>query len=671
MKVSEEIRLLREKIQYYSDLYYKEDTSEISDTEFDKLMQKLIQLETENPEFDDPSSPSQRVGGEALSKFMPFKHKKQLLSLSNAFSYEELMEFENRIRNQGIEPEYVVEYKIDGLSVSMEYKDGLFVGGGTRGNGIIGEDVTENLKTIKDIPIKIPYSGDLVVRGEVYISKKQFEKINQLQEKNGLNLFANPRNAAAGSLRQLDSKITAKRRLSIFVFNAENEIEEYGKHTEILDYLEEQGFKVSPERKKVSTMLEVWHEIENIGKLKNSLPFEIDGAVIKINDIKQREKLGYTSKTPKWAIAYKFPAEKKETKIERIEVQVGRTGALTPTAIFTPVNISGSTVSRATLHNQDYINEKDIRIGDTVIIQKAGEIIPEVLEVVKEKRNGSEVEFKIPQICPECGTPVVREKNESATKCINISCPARVKRAIIHFVSKGAMDIDKMGISIVNRLYDGGLISNVADIYKLTEDKLSKLDGLAEKSAKNLMTSIETSKNNEFYRLIFGLGIDFIGEKASKTLAKNFRDIDELIGADYEKLLEIPDFGAAMANSVVSFFQNPDNRQIIDELRISKVNMASAENTETGMNIFDGLKFVLTGSLDTLTRKEAGDIIEARNGSVSGSVSKNTNVVIAGAESGSKLKKAQELGVRIVDEKRFLELTDCKTAEDVLELLKV
>jgi len=392
--------------------------------------------------------------------------------------------------------------------------------------------------------------------------------------------------------------------------------------------------------------------------------------VIKINDIALRDKLGYTSKTPKWAIAYKFPAEKKETKIESIEIQVGRTGALTPTAIFTPVNISGSIVSRATLHNQDYINEKDIRIGDTVIIQKAGEIIPEVLEVVKEKRNGSELEFKLPQICPECGNPAVREKNESAIKCVNISCPARVKRSIIHFVSKGAMDIDKMGISIVNRLYDNDLISNVADIYKLTAEKLLEIDGFAEKSAKNLIESINKSKQNELYRLIFGLGIDFIGEKASKTLAKQFKDMDQIVSADYESLVGIADFGDVMANSIVSFFENNNNLEIINELRASDVNMKSNQNDEME-GVFEGLKFVLTGSMDSLTRKEAGDIIEERKGSVSGSVSKNTSVVVAGEESGSKLKKAQELGVRVIDEKLFLELIESKTVEDVMALLKL
>lgn len=671
MELSQEIKLLREKIEHHSKLYYNEDTIEISDMEFDKLMQRLIKLEADNPQYKDPSSPTQRVGGEALSKFKQYQHKKQLLSLSNAFSREELMEFENRIKNQGIEPEYVVEYKIDGLSVSLEYQNGLFVRGGTRGNGLIGEDVSENLKTIKDIPLTIPYKENLIVRGEVYISKKQFEKINQTQEKNGLNLFANPRNAAAGSLRQLDSKITAKRRLSIFVFNVENEIEEYRYHTEILDYLEEQGFKVSPERKKVSTMQEAWAEIENIGKIKNELSFEIDGAVIKINDVSHRDRLGYTAKTPKWAIAYKFPAEKKETKIERIEIQVGRTGALTPTAIFTPVNISGSTVSRATLHNQDYINEKDIRVGDTVIIQKAGEIIPEVLEVVKDKRTGREIEFKIPQTCPECGNLVVREKNESAIKCVNISCPARVKRSIIHFVSKGAMDIDKMGISIVNKLYDSGLISNVADIYTLTVDKLLQLDGFAQKSANNLIESIDKSKENELYRLIFGLGIDFIGEKAAKTLSRHFNSIDEIILAGYETLIKIPDFGDIMANSIVDFFKNPNNIEIIDELRKLGVNVTSMQKDAIELVTFRGLKFVLTGSLGNITRTAASEMIEARQGTVSGSVSKNTNIVIAGEESGSKLKKAQELGIKIIDERQFLQLIDCKTAEDVRALLNI
>ena len=669
MKPEEEIKKLREKINYYSDLYYKEDVSEISDPEFDRLMLRLIELEKENPELSDPSSPTQRVGGEALSQFVPYQHARQMLSLSNAFSKEEILEFDSRIRNQGINPQYVVEYKIDGLSVSLEYSGGVFVRGGTRGNGIIGEDVSENLRTIKDIPMIIPYKGDLIVRGEVYISKKQFEKINAMQEKNGLNLFANPRNAAAGSLRQLDSKITAKRGLSIFVFNVENDLEGLSHHTEILNYLEQQGFKVSPERKQLSSVEEVWKEIERIGETKNSLPFEIDGAVIKVDDISQREELGYTSKTPKWAIAYKFPAEKKETVIESIEIQVGRTGALTPTAVLKPVRISGSTVSRASLHNQDYIDEKDIRIGDTVIIQKAGEIIPEVLEVVKEKRTGSEEAFSIPFICPVCSNPAVREKGEAAIKCVNISCPARVKRSLIHFVSKGAMDIDKMGISIVNRLYDRGIISNVSDIYRLTEDELLSVEGFAEKSAKKLIESIEKSKSNELYRLIFGLGIDFIGEKASKTLAKSFESMQQISEAGYERLREIPEFGDVMAGSVVDFFRNDNNMKLIEELKALGVNMVSSRGENSQGNSLEGLKFVLTGSLESLSRKEAGDMIEARNGAVSGSVSKNTDVVLAGEEAGSKLKKAQDLGIKIIDEKVFLKLLTFETKSEVTAFL--
>ncbi|WP_028830298.1 NAD-dependent DNA ligase LigA [Proteocatella sphenisci] len=671
MIAEEEIKKLRDKINYYSDLYYKEDVSEISDTEFDKLMLRLIELENQNPEFLDMSSPTQRVGGEALSQFASYKHEKNMLSLSNAFSKEEIFDFDRRVKSQGISPQYVVEYKIDGLSVSLEYDEGIFIRGGTRGNGTIGEDVTENLKTVKDIPLTIPYKGKLVVRGEVYISKKQFEKINALQEKNGLNLFANPRNAAAGSLRQLDSKISAKRGLSVFVFNVENEIEALTHHADILDYLEKQGFKVSPERKRLSFIEDAWEEIENIGIIKNNLPFEIDGAVIKIDDISQREKLGYTSKTPKWAIAYKFPAEKKETVIESIEIQVGRTGALTPTAVLRPVSISGSIVSRASLHNQDYIDQKDIRTGDTVIIQKAGEIIPEVLEVVKEKRTGSEMIFKIPLVCPVCNNPSVREKGESAIKCVNISCPARVKRSLIHFVSKVAMDIDKMGISVVNKLYDKGLISNVADIYRLTEEDLLSLEGFADKSSKRLIDSIEKSKSNELYRLIFGLGIDFIGEKASKTLAKNFESMEAVTQATYEDFKEIPEFGDVMAGSVVDFFKNDNNLHLIEELKALGVNMVSSRSEKPDNNSLEGLKFVLTGTLEHLSRRQAADFVESRNGTVSGSVSKNTDVVLAGEEAGSKLKKAQDLGIKVIDENVFLELLKCKTKSEAAEFLGI
>ncbi len=670
MNVFEEIKALREKLNYYTDLYYKEDTSEISDAEFDKLMLRLAKLESENPQFFDSDSPTQRVGGEAISEFISYEHKTQMLSLSNAFSKEELIDFENRIKSQGVSPEYVLEYKIDGLSVSLEYNNGVFVKGGTRGNGLVGEDVTENLKTIKDIPLKIDTLENIVVRGEVYMSKKQFEKLNKAQEKNGLNLFANPRNAASGSLRQLDSKITSKRGLSIFVFNLESENETMDSHFEMLAYLESLGFAVSPNRKKITEMSEAFEEIEQIYIEKDKLPFEIDGVVIKVDSVRQRKLLGSTSKTPKWAVAYKFPAEKKETTIEDIEVQVGRTGALTPTAILTPVKISGSTVSRATLHNQDYIDEKDIRIGDAVIIQKAGEIIPEVVEVVKEKRSGSELVFKRPQLCPECGSTVFREEGQAAIKCINISCPARIKRSLIHFVSKGAMDIDKMGISIVNKLYDAGLISNVSDIYRLNVDKLLELEGFAQKSSEKLIESINKSKGNDISRLIFGLGIDFIGEKAAKVLSKRFESIDDLIGATYEELLEIPDFGKVMAESLVNFFKNQANLQLIADLKGLGVNMISHRN-EDSLDSFKGLKFVLTGSLENFGRKEAGELIELRGGTVSSSVSKNTNVVVAGEESGSKLKKAQDLGIKIIDEKTFKQLLEANEKDEVDEIINL
>lgn len=670
MNVFEEIKALREKLNYYTDLYYKEDTSEISDAEFDKLMLRLAKLESENPQFFDSDSPTQRVGGEAINEFISYEHKTQMLSLSNAFSKEELIDFENRIKSQGVSPEYVLEYKIDGLSVSLEYNNGVFVKGGTRGNGLVGEDVTENLKTIKDIPLKIDTLENIVVRGEVYMSKKQFEKLNKTQEKNGLNLFANPRNAASGSLRQLDSKITSKRGLSIFVFNLESENETMDSHFEMLAYLESLGFAVSPNRKKITEMSEAFEEIEQIYIEKDKLPFEIDGVVIKVDSVRQRKLLGSTSKTPKWAVAYKFPAEKKETTIEDIEVQVGRTGALTPTAILTPVKISGSTVSRATLHNQDYIDEKDIRIGDAVIIQKAGEIIPEVVEVVKEKRSGSELVFKLPQVCPECGSTVFREEGQAAIKCINISCPARIKRSLIHFVSKGAMDIDKMGISIVNKFYDAGLISNVSDIYRLNVDKLLELEGFAQKSSEKLIESINKSKGNDISRLIFGLGIDFIGEKAAKVLSKRFESIDDLIGATYEDLFEIPDFGKVMAESLVNFFKNQANLQLIADLKGLGVNMISHRN-EDSLDSFKGLKFVLTGSLENFGRKEAGELIELRGGAVSSSVSKNTNVVVAGEESGSKLKKAQDLGIKIIDEKTFKQLLEANKKDEVDEIINL
>lgn len=643
------------KLKYYNEQYYENDESVVSDFEFDALMQELMKLEAEYPQFMDPSSPTIHVGGKAVEGFSPYHHARQMLSLGNVFSEGELSDFDARVRGIVPNAEYVVEYKIDGLSVSLEYENGVLVRGGTRGDGVVGEDVTHNLKTIREIPQKIDYLGSLVVRGEVYIGKKAFAKMNQKQEKDGLQTFANPRNAASGSLRQLDPKITAKRPLSIFIFNVESDLMEHKKHEEMLNFLSELGFPVSPCRKVCKNIQEVWHLIEEIGEKKDQLDFDIDGIVIKVNDVQDRERLGTTSKTPRWATAYKFPAEKKETKILDIEVQVGRTGVLTPTAILEPVFISGSTVSRATLHNQDIIDQKDIRIGDYVIIQKAGEIIPEVLEVVASKRTGAEQKYHLPSHCPECQSDVVREEGEAAYKCLNISCPARIKRSIIHFVSKQAMDIDKLGTSIVNKLYDNGLIKSIADIYRLKMDDFLSMEGFKEKSSKNLIDAIEVSKKQELYRLIFGLGIDFIGEKASKTLQRSFGSMDALMGASVEQLLELPDFGTRMAHSITDFFTNEENHRLIKDMQELGVNM-TAEEIQADSQKLSGLKFVLTGTLPTLKRSEAGALIEKNGGEVVGSVSKNTSIVLAGEEAGSKLEKAHKLGIRVIDEEEFMKM---------------
>ncbi len=654
-QTEQRIKELRELLTYYNKEYYENDNSVISDFEFDALLRELAELEEQYPQFADKNSPTQRVGGKAAEGFAPYQHLRQMLSLGNVFDKGELMEFDRRVRAVAPQVEYVVEYKIDGLSVSLEYEQGKLIRGGTRGNGTVGEEVTQNLKTIQEIPKTIDYNGQLIVRGEVYIGKKAFAKMNEQQEKNGLQTFANPRNAASGSLRQLDSKITAKRPLSIFIFNVENELQSHRKHEQMLNFLQELGFPVSPYRQVCATMEEVWQAIEQIGEQKNQLDFDIDGIVIKVNDIDAREKLGATAKTPRWAIAYKFPAEKKETKILDIEVQVGRTGALTPTAVLEPVFISGSTVSRATLHNQDIIDQKDIRIGDTVIIQKAGEIIPEVLEVVFDKRDGSEQKYHLPSHCPECQSEVVREEGEAAYKCLNISCPARIKRSIIHFVSKQAMDIDKLGISIVNKLYDKKLIQSIADIYKLTMDDIMSMEGFKEKSSQNLIQAIEKSKNQEIYRLIFGLGIDFIGEKASKMLQKQYGSMEKLMNASVEELCALSDFGTRMANSIVDFFANESNRHLIEEMKNLGVNMTS-ESQASESQIFSGLKFVLTGTLPTMKRNEAGALIEKHGGEVVSSVSKNTSIVLAGEEAGSKLDKANQLGIRVIDEAEFLQM---------------
>ena len=528
---------LIDKINYHSDKYYNQDTPEISDFEYDMLMKELIKLEAENPEFKRVDSPSNRVGGMALDKFDQVTHKNPMLSLSNAYSAEDLRDFDRRVREMTDgDVEYVVEFKIDGLSVGISYENGVFKSAATRGNGIIGEDISKNAMTIKSVPLKIDDKREIIVRGEVYISKENFEKINEYQEEHDLQIFANPRNLAAGSLRQLDSKLTAKRPLDIFVFNLENinELDGIDTHSESLEYLKKLGFSVSENYKICKSIDEVIEFIEYWTENRGSLKFDIDGMVVKVNNIEQRNEMGFTAKSPRWAIAYKFPAERKKSKILDIEVEVGRTGTITPTAILEPVRLAGTSVSRATLHNEDFIREKDIKLFDHVIVQKAGDIIPQIVEVVKEDRTGDEKDFVMPSVCPECGEPTVRLEGEAAVKCINISCPAQIRRGMIHFVSREAMDIDGMGEAIISLFLKEGLIKDVSDIYYLKKEQIVPLERMGEKSADNLIKAIEKSKSNDLWRLINGLGIRFVGVKGAKILASHFSRIDDILRADHE-----------------------------------------------------------------------------------------------------------------------------------------
>ena len=668
--IYKKINELRELIEHHSILYYVQDSPEISDADFDMLMKELIALEEKYPEYITEDSPTQRIGGEALSKFDQVRHSVQMMSLSNAFSKQDLLDFDSRVRQMIPKPEYVLEFKIDGLSVALTYEKGKFKVGATRGDGVVGEDVTKNLKTIKSIPMKLKEEVSLVVRGEVYIPKEKFKELNLQQEENGLALFANPRNAAAGSLRQLDSNITAKRPLDIFIFNLQEIVDkDIYTHSEALEYLKALGLKVSPMRNVYSSMEAVWDEISVWHDKRHELDFEIDGIVIKVNDLAQRAMLGETAKAPRWAIAYKFPAERQLTQIEDIIVQVGRTGTITPTAILTPVRIAGSTVSRATLHNEDFIKAKDIKIKDWAYIQKAGDIIPEVYEVDKSKRTGLECEFKMPETCPECHTPTVRVEGEAALKCPNITCPAQIKRGIIHFVSKSAMDIDKLGEAIVIQLYEAGLIRDMADIYYLNPDEVLALPRMGSKSVSNLMKSIEESKTAGLDRLLIGLGIRYIGTKAAKTLASAYSDIEQIKLASIEDLLQIDEIGEKMAQSIFEFFKVEENLNLIERLKLAGVSMSVDKKNIQQKPIFEGMKFVLTGTLETLKRDEAAVLIEERLGKTSSSVSKNTTAVIAGEEAGSKLDKAVALGVAVINEEVFKKLLELETKEEVLAKL--
>ena len=673
MDAKNRINELIDLINYHNNRYYNEDSPEITDFEYDNLMKELIKLEEENPKLKRADSPSNRVGGKPLDKFNQVTHKIPMLSLSNAYSAQDLRDFDKRVRDSiNEEVEYVVEFKIDGLSVGLTYNNGIFEKGATRGNGIIGEDITQNLKTVKSIPLKVADNEEIVVRGEVYISKENFEAINKVQEEEGLQLFANPRNLAAGTLRQLDSKLTAKRPLDIFIFNLEYiENTELKTHSESLEYLSKLGFKVSPNYKVFNDMDEIIKHIEHWTTNRSNLPFEIDGMVIKVNNLSQREKMGYTAKSPRWAIAYKFPAEQKKTKLIDIIVEVGRTGTITPTAILEPVRLAGTTVSRATLHNEDYINEKDIRIGDTVIVQKAGDIIPQVVEVVKDERTGDETIFKLPDKCPVCSEPTVRLEGEAAVKCINISCPAQIRRGIIHFASRDAMNIEGLGESIVTLLLDNKIIKDIADLYYINKEDIINLERMGEKSVSNLINAIEKSKQNDLYRLINGLGIKYIGVKGAKVLAKNFKSLDEIINADVNELINLEEFGDIMANSVIQFFKEEKNISVIEKLEDAGVNTKSIVSEDESLaNIFEGMKIVLTGTLPTLKRNDAKEMIEVRGGKATSSVSKSTTFVLAGEEAGSKLTKANELGIPVIDEAKFLEMIDLTSKEAVEMMIK-
>lgn len=660
-------------IEYHSEKYYKEDNPEISDMEFDELMRILIFLEDKFPALKRKDTPSSRVGGAALEKFEQHTHEVPMLSLGNVFSEGELRDFDRRVR-EGCsgKVEYVVEFKIDGLSVGLTYEDGYFTLGATRGDGYVGENVTENLKTVKTIPMRIEEKKKMIVRGEVYISKQDFENINRYQEEHDLQIYANPRNLAAGSLRQLDSKLTAKRPLDIFVFNLEN-AEALGlkNHSESFEYMSKQGIKINENFKVFDSIDDVVKHIEYWTENRGTLGYEIDGMVIKVNSFVQRDELGFTAKSPRWATAYKFPAEKKKTKLLDIQIEVGRTGTITPTAILEPVRLAGTTVSRATLHNEDYINERDIRIGDTVIVQKAGEIIPQVIQVFTEDRDGSEVKFKMPDKCPVCGEETVRLEGEAAVKCINISCPAQIRRGIIHFVSRDAMNIDGMGESIITTLLDNGIINDISDLYYMDFEKIVTLDRMGEKSVSNLMNAIEKSKANELWRLINGLGIKFVGVKGAKLLANRFSSMDEIINAKFEDLIEIDEFGEIMSDSVVKFFDEDRNLRTIEKLRDAGLNFESNANKYSEVaKIFEGMKIVLTGTLPSLKRNDAKEMIEARGGKATSSVSKSTTFVLAGEEAGSKLDKAVSLGIKVIDEDKFNEIINYESKEDVLEGLK-
>ena len=645
---------LRSQIIYHNNRYYNEDSPEISDYEYDMLLRELENIEREYPQLASPDSPTQRVGGEAAEKFSPVMHTVPMESLHDSFSPEEIRDFDRRVRENAGNTVYAVEPKIDGLSVSAEYRGGIFVRGSTRGDGRVGEDITENLKTIRTLPMKltrpIPY---IEVRGEVYMSEESFEQLTRRQEENEEKTFKNPRNAAAGSLRQKNAAITKERNLDIFVFNIQQiEGAELNGHIQSLDFLRELGFTTLPFYYRCENIDEVLARIDEIGNMRGELAFGIDGAVIKADSFAVRETLGSTAKFPRWAEAYKYPPEEKETELLDVEINVGRTGVLTPTAIFAPITLAGTTVSRATLHNEEFITEKDIRIGDTVVLRKAGEIIPEVVSVVRHKEGAQP--YRMPRVCPSCGGRVSSENGEAALRCTNTECPAQLMRHMIHFVSRDAMDIDGLGEKILRALSESGLIHSPFDLYRLTRDDILSLEGKKDKSADNLISAIEKSKGNDLYRLVFALGIRHIGQRAARLLADRFRTLDEIAAAKAEDILSIEGYGDIMAQSVADYFSMDTTRNMIEEIKQLGLNTNNlTEKQEIKENPFMGKTVVITGTLPTYKRSEAQEIIERLGGKAAGSVSKKTDYVLAGEAAGSKLTKAQQLGITIIDEDEF------------------
>ena len=654
------MKQLTELLKHHSHMYYDLDSPEISDFEYDMLLHELMALEEKYPEFKAPDSPTHRVGGSASNKFSPVEHVVKMDSLQDVFNLQEVLEFDRRVREEIKDPEYVVEPKIDGLSVSIEYRNGILTVGSTRGDGSVGEDVTENIKTIRSVPLTVDTPFDLLeVRGEVYMPREVFEKLVNEQLDNGEIPFKNPRNAAAGSLRQKNPKIVAKRKLDIFVFNLQRaEGSDFISHLETLDYLKSLGFKVSPSYNSYKDIQDAFNEVMRIGKDRDSFPFDIDGAVIKVNSIADREKMGRTQKYPKWAIAYKYPPEEKKTRLLDVEINVGRTGALTPTAVFEPVFLAGTTVSRAILHNQDFIDQMKIAIGDVITVRKAGDIIPEV--VACEHDENSKI-YKIPPFCPSCGHAVYKDPDEAVIRCTNPECPTQLLRSIIHFASRDAMDIDGLGPAVVSAVVERGLISSSADLYELKVEKIENIDRMGKKSAQNLINAIEKSKSNDFSCLVFGLGIRNIGKKAAELLASQFKSIDNLLNATKDDIIAIEGFGEIMADSVVEYFSDEASRKLIEKFKSAGVNMTS-KNTEIASTL-SGLTFVLTGKFPTMSRSDAEKLVVRYGGKVSSSVSSKTDYVVAGEDAGSKLTKANSLRIKVITEEELLKMAEIQLEE--------